>query len=53
MKTTFETSAFGTEKSRVACDFFLKAAFAFLQVFLKKPGGRTWFFDGEFVAESW
>jgi hypothetical protein len=33
--------------------FFPEAFFAFLQGVLAKTGGRTWFFDGEFVVESW
>jgi hypothetical protein len=27
--------------------------FAFLQGAFEKTGGRTWFFGGEFVVESW
>jgi len=26
---------------------------AFLQGVLAKPGAKMWFFDGEFVVESW
>jgi len=27
--------------------------FAFLQGVFEKTGGKTWFFGGEFVVESW
>ena len=33
--------------------FFLEGVFAFLQGVLAKTGGKTWFFCGEFVVESW
>jgi hypothetical protein len=33
--------------------FFLWEVFAFLQGVLAKTGGRSWFFGGEFVVESW
>jgi len=34
-------------------NFSLRELFAFLQGFFEKTGGKTWFFDGEFVVESW
>jgi hypothetical protein len=33
--------------------FFLMEVFVFLQGVLGKTGGRTWFFDGEFVVGLW
>jgi hypothetical protein len=33
--------------------FFLMGFFAFLQGVFEKMGGKTWFFGGEFVVESW
>jgi hypothetical protein len=32
---------------------FLWGVFAFLQGVFEKAGGKTWFFCGEFVVESW
>jgi hypothetical protein len=34
-------------------DFSLVGVFAFLLGVFEKTGGRTWFFRGEFVVESW
>jgi len=34
-------------------NFFFGGIFAFLQGVFEKTGGRTWFFGGEFVVESW
>jgi hypothetical protein len=34
-------------------DFFRHGGLLFLQGFLQKCGGRSWFFDGEFVVERW
>jgi hypothetical protein len=34
-------------------DFFFEGVFAFLQGVFEKTGGKTWFFGGEFVVESW
>jgi hypothetical protein len=34
-------------------NFFGGETLPFLQGFLGKTGGRTWFFDGEFVVECW
>jgi hypothetical protein len=33
--------------------FLSVADFVFLQGVLAKTGCETWFFDGEFVVESW
>ena len=33
--------------------FFLGGVWVFLQGVLGKVGGRSWFFDGEFVVNSW
>jgi hypothetical protein len=33
--------------------FFWRGGLLFLQGFLRKRGGRSWFFDGEFVVECW
>jgi hypothetical protein len=33
--------------------FFFEGVFAFLQGVFEKVDGKTWFFDGEFVVESW
>jgi hypothetical protein len=33
--------------------FLFGGVFAFLLGVFEKVGGRTWFFGGEFVVESW
>jgi hypothetical protein len=33
--------------------FFFGEFFAFLLGVFEKAGGKTWFFGGEFVVESW
>ena len=33
--------------------FFGDGLLRFCRGFLKKTGGWTWFFDGEFVVEAW
>ena len=39
---------------KLTCTFFRGGRFwAFCGGFLGKTGGKTWFFDGEFVVDLW